>query len=282
MQNHKPESIFTISSSILYLFSLRKFFNRFFAGLFLLTSLATAEDQSRKALWLESARQDFANRPAKLLKDSEYTFLNTHNIVALLLAGNASIIMHNSDADNKIADHFRRHPALQSFEDESLDVIGSPFTHIAASGIWYILSAENQDDFNKKRAWTMLTALSVSSIATFGLKAIRQNDTPNGQNWAWPSAHTSSSFTAASVLHEFYGLKVGVPAYIMASLVAYRMMDTGDHWASDRVFGATLGWVVGHTIATKHKSLEVAGFSIMPLTPIVGTQVMGINLIKQF
>jgi membrane-associated phospholipid phosphatase len=128
----------------------------------------------------------------------------------------------------------------------------------------------------------MLTALSVSSTATFGLKAIRQNDSPNGQNWAWPSAHTSSSFTAASVLHEFYGPKVGIPAYIMASLVAYRMMDTGDHWASDIVFGATLGWVVGHSIASKYQSPEVAGFNIIPFTPTIGTQIMGVCLVKQF
>jgi membrane-associated phospholipid phosphatase len=282
MQNHKSELILTILSSILNLFSLNKFFSRLFICLILLTNLATAEDQPKKALWLESAQQDLANRPAKLLKDSEYTFLNTHNIAALLLAGHASVIMHNTDADDNIADHFRRHPTLHGFEDESLNVIGSPFTHLAASGIWYILSAENQDDFNKERAWTMMTALSISSMATFGLKAIRQNDTPNGQEWAWPSAHTSSSFTAASVLHEFYGPKVGIPAYIVASLVAYRMMDTGDHWASDIVFGATLGWVVGHTIAAKHKSLEVAGFNIMPFTTVRGEQAMGLSLVKQF
>jgi membrane-associated phospholipid phosphatase len=27
------------------------------------------------------------------------------------------------------------------------------------------------------------------------------------------------------------------------------MMDEGDHWASDVLFGAVLGWVVGHTVA---------------------------------
>ncbi len=125
MQNHKPELILTISSSILCLFGLSKFFSRFFICLILLTSLATAEDQPRKALWLESAQQDLADRPDRLLEDSEHTFLNTNNIAALLLAGHVSIIMHNSDADDHIADYFRRHPALHGFEDESLNIIGS-------------------------------------------------------------------------------------------------------------------------------------------------------------
>jgi hypothetical protein len=125
MQNQKSELILTISRFILHLFSLRKFFSRFFLALILSTSLATAENRPGKALWLESAQQDLADRPDRLLEDSEHTFLNTNNIAALLLAGHVSIIMHNSDADDHIADYFRRHPALHGFEDESLNIIGS-------------------------------------------------------------------------------------------------------------------------------------------------------------
>lgn len=128
----------------------------------------------------------------------------------------------------------------------------------------------------------MMTALSVTGLVTVGLKAIRDNETPNGGIWAWPSGHTASSFTVASVLDEFYGPKVGIPAYALASLVAYRMMDTGDHWGSDVVFGVTLGWVVGHTIAGKHKNLELAGFELMPYVTDVGGAASGICLVKQF
>jgi hypothetical protein len=64
--------------------------------------------------------------------------------------------------------------------------------------------------------------------------------------------HTASSVAVASVLHELYGLKVGLLAYAVASVVAWRMMDEGDHWASDVLFGATLGWVIGHTVARRH------------------------------
>ncbi|HUS73652.1 MAG TPA: phosphatase PAP2 family protein, partial [Sedimentisphaerales bacterium] len=108
------------------------------------------------------------------------------------------------------------------------------------------------------------------------------NETPNGKRWAWPSGHTSSSFTVAAVLDEFYGPKVGIPAYAVASVVAYRMMDTGDHWASDVVFGATLGWVVGHTIAGKHKKLEIAGFTVLPYMGNGDGPTAGISLVKQF
>lgn len=236
---------------------------------------------SRKPLWLESAKLDLAEWPDRIIEDSKQTFLKRDNMAALLLAGGASIAMHQ-DADKEIADHFERHPHLHNFRDESLYVIGHPVTHFAAASIWYALSAENQDELNRQRAWTMMTALAVTSLTTTGLKAIRDNDTPNGKRWAWPSGHTSHSFTVASVLDEYYGPKVGIPAYVLASLVGYRMMDTGDHWASDVVFGATLGWVVGHTVAGRHEKLEVAGFEVSPYLGNTGASTMGVSLVKQF
>ena len=91
---------------------------------------------------------------------------------------------------------------------------------------------------------------------------------------------TKAEITQA--IDEFYGPRVGIPAYALASLVAYRMMDTGDHWGSDVVFGATLGWVVGHTIASKHKQLELAGFKVLPYTAGANGIATGVSLIRQF
>jgi membrane-associated phospholipid phosphatase len=240
------------------------------------------ENPSKKPLWLESAKADLVRFPDRFLEDSKDTLLRIDNITALLLAGGASVAMHNTNADKNLAEHFSRHHIFHNFADESLFLIGDPPTHFAAAGLWYAISAENQDEINKQRALTMITALSVTGVVTTGLKAIRDNETPNGQYWAWPSGHTSSSFTVASVLDEFYGPKVGIPAYVLASVVAYRMMDTGDHWGSDVVFGATLGWVVGHTIAGKHKKLEVAGFELLPYMPTANDPAAGICLVKQF
>jgi len=239
------------------------------------------EDPSKESLFIESARADLADWPGRIIEGSRQTFLRADNMTALLLAGGASVAMHQ-DADKDIADHFERHRSLRNFRDESLYVVGHPGAHFVATGVWYALSAENRDEFNKHRARTMMTALSVTWLTTLGLKAIRDNETPNGKNWAWPSGHTSSSFTVASVLDEYYGPKVGIPAYVLASLVAYRMMDTGDHWASDVVFGATLGWVVGHTVAGKHKKLEVAGFEVLPYLGDAGGPAMGVSLVKPF
>ncbi|MCJ7728364.1 MAG: phosphatase PAP2 family protein [Sedimentisphaerales bacterium] len=253
------------------------------AGLVLAGSSAIqADSPPKKSLFIESARVDLLNLPRRIIEDSNATFMRADNMTALLLAGGASIAMHKTKADKNLNDNFERHRAFKGFTDESLNVIGSPATHFAVTGLWYALSAENKDEFNRNRAWTMMTALSVTGLTTLGLKAIRHNETPNGKDWAWPSGHTASSFTVASVLDEFYGPGVGIPAYVLASLVAYRMMDTGDHWGSDVIFGATLGWVVGHTIAGKHKQLEIAGFEALPYTCCGEHPAIGVILVKQF
>jgi len=129
----------------------------------------------------------------------------------------------------------------------------------------------------------MMRALTVTGATTLLLKGTVQNHTPNGKDWAWPSGHTSSSFCVASVLDEFYGPKIGIPAYLAAGFVGYRMMDSGDHWASDVLFGGVLGYVVGHAIAGENKQLQVGGFRIQPLVSTLRDKpAAGIALAKEF
>ena len=231
---------------------------------------------------LDSAKANATNWKNTVIGGTKDTFSNKDNIIALVLAGGASVAMHASDADKKIAENFDDHHIFHDFTDESLNVIGHPWTQIGASALWYVVSSQKNDELSKQRAKTMVSALTVTGAVTMGLKAIRHKEAPNGKNWAWPSGHTSSSFAVASILDEFYGPKVGIPAYGLACFIAYRMMDTGDHWASDVVFGATLGWVIGHTFADKHKELEVAGFKVIPAVASSQGPVVGVSLVKRF
>ena len=230
---------------------------------------------------IDKSIEDFKKFPGRILSDSKTTFTKPDNMAALLLAGGASIVM-NQDADDKIKEYFDEHSKLYNWKDESLNIIGSPTTQMAATSVWYFLSSQNNDKLNNERAWTMRTALTITWLATAALKTARNNDTPNGKDRAWPSGHTASSFTFASVLDEYYGPKVGIPAYAVASLVGYRMMDTGDHWGSDVLFGATLGWVVGHTVAGKEKNRTIGGFDIVPFVPDSERPAIGIGFVKRF
>jgi len=221
--------------------------------------------------------------PKVVWDDTKKTFFNGRNLTLLLLAGGGSIAMHDSHADSKIANNFKDHGGLPKDLDKVTDLVGNPGIHFAATGIWYGLAAHNKDDLNIQRSWIMLRALTITGATTLALKGIVHNDTPNGKEFAWPSGHTASSFCVASVLDEFYGPKVGIPAYILAGFVGYRMMDSGDHWASDVLFGGVLGYVVGHAVAGKDKKLEVAGFEILPLiSPYRDGATSGLVLAKEF
>ncbi|MCK4998785.1 MAG: phosphatase PAP2 family protein, partial [Anaerohalosphaera sp.] len=167
--------------------------------------------------------------------------------------------------------------------DEGIYQVGGPGFHFAATGIWYVVSDYSGDELNKQRAWTMMKALSVTGFSTISLKLIRDNDTPNGKWLGWPSGHTSSSFTVAAVLDEFYGPRVGIPAYIGAGFVGYRMMDSGDHWASDVLFGAVMGYIVGHHVAGDGADINLAGFELKPyMDHQYGQRRTGLNLYKRF
>ena len=248
--------------------------------------IAGCENQANNAdgrgVFFKSAGADLRGLPGNVIEDSGTTFSRSDNLIAILAAGGVSVIMNNTEADDKLATNFERHRAFKGFSDESLYTIGGPGAHFALTGLWYAVSVQNGDEFNKERAWTMMRALSVTGAVTVGLKAARNNHSPNGAELAWPSGHTASSFTVASVLDEFYGPQVGIPAYTLASVVAWRMMDTGDHWGSDVVFGVTLGWVVGHTIAGEHRKLEIAGFRVLPYIAEGDRSVTGVSLVKQF
>jgi len=232
---------------------------------------------------LGSLWTDVWTLPDTIIEESLDILDTDKNLMYLLLAGGASIAMHNTNMDSEIAENFNLNRALGKEVDEIVSNLGGPGVHFAVTGLWYAISVDKGDELNKQRSWTMMKALSVTGATTITLKLIVNNDTPNEKWPAWPSGHTASSFTVASVLDELYGPEVGFPAYLAAGFVGYRMMDSGDHWASDVVFGAVLGWIVGHHIGREQKMMELAGFEINPYTNITPTgPAVGISLVKRF
>lgn len=236
-----------------------------------------------KNIVLDSLWNDVWTLPDTIVEESAEIARTNNNLLYLLMVGGTSIAMHNSNIDTEIAENFDLNRALGKEVDEIVSNLGGPGVHFAATGLWYAISVDKGDELNKQRAWTMMKALSITGATAIALKLIVNNDTPNEKWLAWPSGHTASSFTVAAVLDEFYGPEVGFPAYLAAGFVGYRMMDSGDHWASDVVFGAVLGWIVGHHIGGKQKALELAGFEVFPYTDLRPTgSTVGICLVKRF
>ena len=112
------------------------------------------------------------------------------------------------------------------------------------------------------------------------LKRTIDRTRPDGGRYSFPSGHTSSSVTFATVMHKAYGPWVGVPLYGLSALVAMERLDDGEHWISDVVFGAALGLVVGHTVADGRPP-EIFGGQLAPyVNPENG--ISGIAWVKTF
>jgi membrane-associated phospholipid phosphatase len=98
--------------------------------------------------------------------------------------------------------------------------------------------------------YDMAEAVVVNGIYTAGLKNAVKRQRPDGSDrLSFPSGHTSSTFAMASVAHAHYGAKVGIPAFALASTIGLSRIERGKHNVSDVLAGATLGFVVGRSVA---------------------------------
>ena len=78
---------------------------------------------------------------------------------------------------------------------------------------------------------------------TYGLKFATNERRPDGAKYSFPSAHASVSFASAEYLRKRYGWEYGIPAYALASFVAYSRVESNEHHAHDVIAGAAIGMV---------------------------------------
>ncbi|MBI4348886.1 MAG: phosphatase PAP2 family protein [Elusimicrobia bacterium] len=103
-------------------------------------------------------------------------------------------------------------------------------------------------------------ALSTTGLATAGLKALAGRSRPYAGEGAgmfrgpggsghsqgsFPSGHTSMAFTMAAVAAEELPTWGDVAVYGLATGVGAARVHQDQHWATDVLAGAALGWAVG-------------------------------------
>ncbi|MCF8369228.1 MAG: phosphatase PAP2 family protein [Bacteroidales bacterium] len=170
--------------------------------------------------------------------------------------------------DKEIFDFFERNV------NNTSDQISQNFIEPWGSGLYslpllagvYLTGTKNSR--HKNIALTGVKAFILSGGAAVLLKHAfhryrpNENLLPNPRAWdgpipfssdhlSFPSGHTTTAFSVASVLAYGYKDKtwVGISAYTMAGLVGLSRIHDGKHWASDVVAGAALGTFVGVTLS---------------------------------
>ena len=143
-------------------------------------------------------------------------------------------------ADKYIADGVQK--KLPGFEAKFDDYL--QYTPWAAHAVMGLCGVKGVS----KNRWQVLTADALAAVmmATMvnGLKYSINRTRPNGDNASFPSGHTATAFTGATLLaHEYGSRSVWIPiaGYTVATASGVMRILNNRHYVSDVVVGAAVG-----------------------------------------
>ena len=119
----------------------------------------------------------------------------------------------------------------------------------------------------------LIRAQLVNGLVTRVLKVSVDRERPDGGGHSFPSGHASGMFTTAGVLGAHFGWRVALPAYAISGFVGWARVRDDQHWATDVAAGATIGAIIGHSVARLHDSSWM-------VVPTVSTSGKGIMIVK--
>jgi len=133
-------------------------------------------------------------------------------------------------------------------------IIGSTPVILGSSVAAYVLGRARGQGRLQHLGMDEIEATLLAEGVAQGLKAAVRRERPvqtdgnQSTTYSFPSGHATVTFAAATVLQQHLGYKAGIPTYLIASYVAMSRLHDNRHYASDVVFGATLGIVIGRSV----------------------------------
>ena len=230
-------------------------------------------------LW-DTIERDVRSMPADLWSDTKAVYGSAPNLLILGLTYGGALAVQKTGPDDTVEDSYRHHTTFSKDARDIFGMAGNPGTHFALAGAWYLLGQQTQDERTYEVGRTLFSALIINGLSTLAGQAASWDRSPNGELGTFPSGHTSSTFTFASVMHEVYGPLVGAPLYGLGVLVAIERLEDDEHYLSDVIMGGVMGLVIGHTVAGEHE-FKLFGGEILPYAdPNTGSS--GIAWVKHF
>ncbi len=188
----------------------------------------------------------------------------------------ATAILHTQD--KQIQYSFAPNHLFGYTGNKIFDYSGAPYTMAGVGVIVTAVGAGIKDVKLRTTGESILESLFWAELITIGAKYAFDRNRPDGSRRGFPSAHASGVFSTATVLEMMYGPKIGVPAYLFATLVAVSRVDSYNHFPSDVLMGAVIGSVVAYGTTRFHKKLH-GNFQLMPE---VGMNHVGLSIHRSF
>jgi PAP2 superfamily protein len=133
-------------------------------------------------------------------------------------------------------------------------VIGSSPFILGVAGITYLVGRTHDQSKAKHLGMDLMESTILAEGMTQGIKVIVRRDRPvhpdgtSNPGYSFPSGHATITFAAATVLQQHLGWRAAVPTYLVATYVAMSRLHDNRHFASDVVFGATDGIIIGRSV----------------------------------
>lgn len=172
--------------------------------------------------------------------------LSPHNASSLALG--ASLAGVGTLVDRPTQNFFSSRPRAEEFGEIGQSVGGVKFIAPLALGLFAAGRASHDTRF-RAASYDLGQAMLVTQAYATGLKMTVGRTRPDGSNrLSFPSGHTASAFTFATIADHYYGRRAGAAAYAAAGLIGLSRMERNKHHVSDVLAGAALGWISARTV----------------------------------
>ena len=145
----------------------------------------------------------------------------------------------------------------------------SLYSLVAAGGGAFIFGKLSNNDHMRETGMLATEAAIDATGVTYALKLSTQRQRPDQASGAgsffngglsFPSEHSALAWSIAStVAHEYPGPLTKLAAYGLATTVTVTRVNAHQHFASDVLIGAALGWYFGHEVYRAHHDPELGG-----------------------
>ena len=191
------------------------------------------------------------------------------------------------------------------------DVFGEEYFILPSVALTYAISAINKDCRLRNMSLAALQSFVYAEVASAGLKVLTcrmrplevngqwstvngqqstvnsQQSTVNSQTWlgpfksfestSFPSGHAMRSFALAATVAGFYPEKkwVGIVSYSLATVTSVGRVISKEHWASDVIVGAAIGYFIGRGVVKFNEKIgNISSVEIQPIATNYGVGIL--------
>lgn len=131
---------------------------------------------------------------------------------------------------------------LASDSEERISDVVSVAIPAVGLGMAYL---QDDDDGIMMLGKTMLSNLGATLALKYSLNNTSLGERPNGDDYSFPSGHTSNACAGATFIGQRYGWRYGSAAMVPAAYVGWSRVDLDLHHVRDVVAGCAVGVIAG-------------------------------------